>query len=70
MSQHEELKKLLMEATCYGLKARTEEKSAYDCSTEYLLDHGVRVCTCSLVPVYSPDELAKKYGPADSVRTS
>ena len=61
-SQHEKLKRLCMIAIAYGLKAKTDEKSSYDCIAEYLLDHGVRVCGDCSVPVYTPEELARKYG--------
>ena len=64
------LKRLLSEAVVYGLNNKTEELGPYDLAAQYLLDHGVRVCSQFAVPVYTEEELAKKYGKPESVRTN
>ena len=62
LSPHRRMTRLLGEAIVYGLAHRNEEMSANELAAQYLLDHGVMISSEFSVPVYTPEELAKKYG--------
>ena len=61
LSPKRRMTRLLGEALAFGLKYRNEEASANELAAQYLLDHGVSIASEFAVPVYTPEELAKKY---------
>ena len=62
MLPHRRLTRLLGEAIAYGLAHRDYEFSANELAAQYLLDHGVMISSEFAVPVYTEEELTKKYG--------
>ena len=61
MSDHQKLVRLLGEAIAYGFKYRNGQVTINEYAAQYLLAHGVTFSSEKNIPVYTPDELAKKY---------
>ena len=60
-SPKKRLTRLIGDALAYGLAHRDHEFSANELAAQYLLDHGVMISSEFAVPVYTEEELAKKY---------
>ena len=70
MSDHQRLVRLLGEAIAYGVKYRNSAVTCNEYAAQYLMAHGVTLSLDKPIPVYTLDELAKRYGKFESVRTN
>lgn len=62
VSDHQRLVRLLGEAIAYGVKYRNSQVTCNEYAAQYLIAHGVTLISDKTIPVYTPDELAKRYG--------
>ena len=62
VSDHQRLVRLLGEAIAYGVKYRNSQVTCNEYAAQYLMAHGVTLSSDKPIPVYTPDELAKRYG--------